>query len=61
MKLEPQAEFAIEASQFQYTFWEKHDITEHPVITHIYSHVLWNAASLSYFYQTFQLKRKTGI
>jgi hypothetical protein len=23
--------------------------------------VLWNAASLSYFYQTFQLKRKTGI
>ena len=36
MKLEPpQVEFAKEASQFQYTFWEKHDITVQPVITYI--------------------------
>jgi hypothetical protein len=27
MKLEPQVEFAKEAYQFQYTFWENHDIT----------------------------------
>jgi hypothetical protein len=30
MKLEPQVEFAKEASQFQYTFWENHDITVQP-------------------------------
>ena len=38
MKLEPppQVEFAKEASQFQNTFWENHDLTEQPVITYIY-------------------------
>jgi len=32
----PQVEFAKEASQFQNTFWENHDLTEQPVITYIY-------------------------
>ena len=38
MKLEPppQVEFTKEASQFQNTFWENHDLTEQPVITYIY-------------------------
>jgi len=37
MKLEPlQVEFTKEASQFQNTFWENHDLTEKPVITYIY-------------------------
>jgi hypothetical protein len=29
-------EFAIEASYFQYKFWENHDLTVQPVITNIY-------------------------
>jgi len=29
-------EFTKEASQFQNTFWENHDLTEQPVITYIY-------------------------
>jgi hypothetical protein len=32
----PQVEFAKEASQFQNTFWENHDVTEQTVITFIY-------------------------
>ena len=37
MKLEPpKVEFTKEASQFQNTFWENHDLTEQPVITYIY-------------------------
>jgi len=32
----PQVEFAKEASKFQNTFWENHDLTERPVITYIY-------------------------
>jgi len=29
-------EFGNEASQFQFKFWEKHDITMQTVITYIY-------------------------
>jgi len=47
----PPVEFANEASQFLYKFWEKHDITLQPVITSIYLCVLWYAASLSYFFK----------
>jgi len=32
----PQVEFTKEASQFQNTFWENHNLTEQPVITYIY-------------------------
>jgi hypothetical protein len=39
-------EFVNEASQFQFKFWEKLDITVQPVITYIYLCVRWYAASL---------------
>jgi hypothetical protein len=42
---------ANEASQFQYEFWEKHDITEQPVITYIYLCAGWYAASLLCFFK----------
>lgn len=44
-------EFANKASQFQFKFWEKHDITLQPVITYVYLCVQCYAASLSYFFK----------
>jgi len=44
-------QFANEASQFQFKFWEKHDITVRPVITYIYLCVQCYAVSLLYFFK----------
>jgi len=41
---------ANKASQFQYKFREKDDITVRPVIAYIYLCVQWYAASSSYFF-----------
>jgi hypothetical protein len=49
MKLEPPCGVCKEASQFQHTFWEKHDITSPPVIAYIYLCVRWYATS--YFFK----------
>jgi hypothetical protein len=45
----PPVEFANEASQFQFKFWEKHDIAVQPVITYIYLCVRWCAAFIIFF------------
>ena len=41
----PQVEFAKEASQFQNTFWENHDLTEQPVF-------IWVMRIVSFIFQT---------
>ena len=65
----PQVEFTKEASQFQNTFWENHDLTEQPVITSVYwvREVMHTWYCLCYFLEPScngpetELKRKIGI
>ena len=64
-----QVEFTKEASQFQNTFWENHDLSEQPVITSVYwlREVMHTWYSLCYFSKPScngpetELKRKIGI
>ena len=46
---DPQVEFVKEASQFENTLWENHDLTVQPVITYVYLCGRIPTSCLSYF------------